>query len=82
MTDAPDDPPKDPGDDSVRRGWPLAFWVAISFGLLCILAGFAIGRYGPMFFPPKPGPGIAAPAPAVSAATRSAGAANLELRRP
>ena len=42
MTDAPapDDLPKDPGDYRVRRGWPLAFWVAIGFGLICILAGF------------------------------------------
>lgn len=80
MTDAPapDDYPKDPSDYRVRRGWPLAFWVAISFGLLCILAGFAIGRYGPALFPPKtpaaaasPGGSPAAPA-SESALTPSA----------
>jgi hypothetical protein len=51
--------PRDPHDYSVRRrGLGLAFWAAMVFGLICILAGVAIDRYGPKLFPPH-----AAPAP-------------------
>lgn len=44
--------PRDPHDYSLRRrGLGLAFWAAMAFGLLCILAGVAIDRYGPKLFP-------------------------------
>jgi hypothetical protein len=53
--------PRDPHDYSLRRrGFGLAFWAAMVFGLLCILAGIAIDRYGPKLFPahmaPAPSP--------------------------
>ena len=49
--------PRDPHDYSVRRrGFGLAFWAAMVFGLLCILAGIAIDRYGPKLFPAHPAP--------------------------
>ena len=47
--------PRDPHDYAVRRrGLGLAFWAAMAFGLICILAGIAIDRYGPKLFPPPP----------------------------
>ena len=49
--------PRDPHDYSLRRrGLGLAFWAAMVFGLLCILAGIAIDRYGPKLFPAHPAP--------------------------
>ena len=79
MTNAPDPDeladhglPRDPHDYSLRRrGLGIAFWAAMAFGLLCILAGIAIDRYGPKLFPahaaPTPAPhGVASdfqPAP-------------------
>ncbi len=53
--------PRDPHDYAVRRrGLGLAFWAAMAFGLICILAGIAIDRYGPKLFPaPPPKRGIA-----------------------
>jgi Tfp pilus assembly protein PilN len=64
MTNAPDPDeladhglPRDPHDYSLRRrGLGLAFWAAMVFGLLCILAGIAIDRYGPKLFPAHPAP--------------------------
>jgi Tfp pilus assembly protein PilN len=64
MTSAPDPDeladhglPRDPHDYSLRRrGLGLAFWAAMAFGLLCILAGIAIDRYGPKLFPAHPPP--------------------------
>jgi hypothetical protein len=51
------DLPRDPADYGPRRrGLGLAFWSMIVFGLLCVLAGVAIGRFGPMWFPVKPAP--------------------------
>ncbi|MES2340656.1 MAG: mitofilin family membrane protein [Pseudomonadota bacterium] len=38
------------------------FWALIAFGVLCILAGFGISRFGPQLFPAKP----QAPASAVA----------------
>ncbi|HEX4197065.1 MAG TPA: mitofilin family membrane protein [Caulobacteraceae bacterium] len=47
--------PRDPHDYSLRRrGLGLAFWAAMAFGLVCILAGVAIDRYGPKLFPAHP----------------------------
>ena len=59
MTSAPDpvdsgdmDLPRDPADYArPRRGLGLAFWAVIVFGLLCVLAGVAIDRFGPTWFP-------------------------------
>jgi hypothetical protein len=49
--------PRDPHDYSLRRrGLGLAFWAAMAFGLVCILAGIAIDRYGPKLFPAHPAP--------------------------
>jgi hypothetical protein len=49
--------PRDPHDYALRRrGLGLAFWAAMVFGLLCILAGIAIDRYGPRLFPVHPAP--------------------------
>jgi hypothetical protein len=49
--------PRDPHDYSLRRrGLGLAFWAAMAFGLVCILAGIAIDRYGPKLFPTHPAP--------------------------
>ena len=49
--------PRDPHDYSVRRRGPgLAFWAAMVFGLICILAGVAIDHYGPKLFPPHAPP--------------------------
>jgi Tfp pilus assembly protein PilN len=67
MTNAPDPDeladhglPRDPHDYSLRRrGLGIAFWAAMAFGLLCILAGIAIDRYGPKLFPAHPAPGPA-----------------------
>ncbi len=57
----------DPDDETLRRRvLGLAFWAAMVFGLVCILAGVAIGRYGPQLFPahPRPvSPGAVASAP-------------------
>ena len=49
--------PRDPHDYALRRrGFGLAFWAAMVFGLLCILAGIAIDRYGPKLFPAHTAP--------------------------
>ncbi len=69
MTNAPDPAdsadiglPRDPADYSLRRrGFGLAFWLMIGFGLLCVLAGVVVSRYGPVLFPLKAG-GSTAPA--------------------
>jgi hypothetical protein len=37
------------------------FWVMIAFSLVCILAGVAVGFFGPSLFPAKPRPPAAAP---------------------
>jgi hypothetical protein len=52
VTHAPD--PDDHGPR--RRGLGAAFWSMIVFGLLCILAGVLVSRFGPTWFPPKPAP--------------------------
>ena len=46
-----------------RRGLGLAFWAAMVFGLICILAGVAIDRYGPKLFPPHAPPATPRPRP-------------------
>jgi len=49
--------PRDPHDYSLRRrSFGLAFWAAMVFCLLCVLAGVAIDHYGPKLFPPHAPP--------------------------
>ena len=62
MTDAPEpaelaapDLPRDPAEYAAHRPrLPLAFWLMIGFGLVCVLAGIVIGRYGARLFPIRP----------------------------
>lgn len=80
MTSEPDpvepgdlDLPRDPADYAPRRrGLGLAFWSVIVFGFLCILAGIAIDRFGPSWFPIKrPVPAATAPVQPVQPADQS-----------
>ena len=43
--DAPDADDKRP-----RRLMGLGFWIALMFGLACVLAGLTIARLGPRYF--------------------------------
>jgi hypothetical protein len=47
MSDAPDD-----GGDGARppRLMSRWFWLALIFGLACIVAGFALAKLGPKYF--------------------------------
>jgi hypothetical protein len=62
MTDAPEpaepaapDLPRDPALYAAPRPrLPLSFWLMIGFGLVCVLAGVVIGRFGPRLFPVRP----------------------------
>ena len=62
---APD--PTDTVDYSLkRRGFGLAFWASILFCGLCVLAGLAVFRFGPVWFPLKaPPPGSPAQSSAI-----------------
>ena len=70
MTDAPEpaelaapDLPRNPADYAAGRPrLPLSFWLIIAFGLICVLAGVAVGRFGARMFPVKPAAESAAPA--------------------
>jgi len=56
--------PRDPHDYAVRRrGLGLTFWALMALCLICILAGVAIGSYGPRLFPPRAAPPASAAAP-------------------
>lgn len=57
--------PVDPGAYSARRGLPAVVWVLLGVGLVCVLAGLGVARYGPDLFPARLPPPPAAPAPAV-----------------
>jgi hypothetical protein len=37
-----------------RRGLGAAFWSMIAFGVVCILAGVLVARFGPVLFPVSP----------------------------
>ena len=39
--------PKDPADDRRRPLMGVSFWAAISFGILCVLAGAGLAAFGP-----------------------------------
>ena len=75
MTDAPEpaelaapDLPRDPAQYAARRPrLPLSFWLMIAFGLVCVLAGVAVGRFGARLFPVKPAAESAAPAQTAAA---------------
>jgi hypothetical protein len=70
MTDAPEpaelaapDLPRDPAQYAAYRPrLPLSFWLMLAFGLVCVLAGVAVGRFGARLFPVKPAVESAAPA--------------------
>ena len=75
MTDAPEpaelaapDLPRDPAEYARHRPrLPLSFWLMLAFGLVCVLAGVVIGRFGARLFPIKP-PAASSTPPASSAA--------------
>jgi hypothetical protein len=75
MTDAPEpaelaapDLPRDPAQYAAHRPrLPLSFWLIIAFGLVCVLAGVAVGRFGARLFPVKPAVESTAPAQASAA---------------
>ncbi len=48
----PDDDPREEPHRPLRLG--PAFWAALAFGLVCVLAGWALARYGPLLLPPRP----------------------------
>ena len=49
-----DPAPPDADEDRPQRLFSPAFWVAIGFAALCILAGIGLVVLGPTLFPPKP----------------------------
>src|SRR5215469_7055097 len=49
-----------------RRLMSPAFWIAMGFALVCILAAIALVKLGPRLFPAKPAP---KPAPAAAEAS-------------
>jgi hypothetical protein len=75
MTDAPEpaelaapDLPRDPAEYAAYRPrLPLSFWLIIASGLVCVLAGVAVGRFGARMFPVKPAAESAAPAQTAAA---------------
>lgn len=81
MTDAPEpaemtapDLPRDPATYAAHRPrLPISFWLMLAFGLVCVIAGVVIGRYGARIFPVKP------PAAASSAPAQSSTAADTRL---
>lgn len=60
------DAPRDPALYARRRLLGPGFWALIAFGLVCVLAGVAISRFGPTWFAPRKAPAAAA-SPAVEA---------------
>lgn len=50
-------PPPAPGGS--RLLGPM-FWLMIVFGLMCVLAGYVLSRFGPHLFPVKPKPAVSA----------------------
>ena len=45
--------PSSPPDDEADRPRPLfsaAFWIALLFGLVCVIAGLAFAAFGPRLF--------------------------------
>lgn len=45
----------DPYDDDRAPRPPMGppFWIALGFGLVCVLAGLALAKLGPGLFPPR-----------------------------
>lgn len=55
MPSFPPEPPE-ADDDEGPAGRPralfgVAFWIALLFGVLCVVAGYALARLGPQLFP-------------------------------
>jgi hypothetical protein len=43
----------DPEDDQTRAPRPLmgpAFWIALAFGLACVIGGLVLAKLGPVLF--------------------------------
>ena len=57
----PDRPDREP--PSLRRGFPLVFWLALAFSALCIAAGAAVAWLGPHYGELAPHAGSAKQAP-------------------
>jgi hypothetical protein len=57
-------PPIDPALAPPPRLFGPVFWIAIVFGLLCILGGAGVVFLGPKLFPAKPAPAASAPSAA------------------
>lgn len=51
MTSGPDPGDFSNGPPPSRRGFGAAYWASIIIGLMLILAGAAIGFFGPRLFP-------------------------------
>jgi len=66
MSAAPDpaepSAPHDPAAYARRRMMGPGYWVFIAFGVLCVLAGYGLAKFGPSLFPAKPAPVAATPA--------------------
>lgn len=54
--------PRDPAAYARPRLMGVSFWVLIAFGVLCVLAGFGLAKFGPSLFPAKPAPSATTPA--------------------
>lgn len=54
------DAPRDPALYARRRLLGPGFWALIAFGLVCVLAGVAIARFGPTWFASRKAPAVAA----------------------
>ncbi|MFZ3007120.1 MAG: hypothetical protein WA047_13180, partial [Phenylobacterium sp.] len=51
----------DPTEPSPPHGGPArlpTFWIVAVFGLVCMVAGYALSRFGPHVFPIKPRPSV------------------------
>jgi hypothetical protein len=53
------DPTEPPPPDGARaRRLGPTFWAMAAFGLICVVAGYALSRFGPHVFPVKPRPAV------------------------
>ncbi len=56
MSLAPD--PTEPSPPDRGRARRPTFWMVAAFGLVCMVAGYALSRFGPHVFPVKPRPAV------------------------
>ncbi len=64
--------PRDPADYGPPRLMTRGFWLAMAFGLICVIAGAALTAFGPALFHAKPHPVPEAPAPRYETPARPA----------